>query len=238
MKSAYTLIWGQYTDKMWQRVEATSNFDAMGKNGNVITLFKTIKSITYNFRSQNYLPQAIQDSMRHLYQIYQTCRMTMSEYFEQFMNLVNVKGHIGGTLEMEEGKITHAAKANNKEISDLTNIELKISKDQYLASLFIFGTDRSRYGRLFYKLQNEYLQVYNGFPNTIQAAYNLVSNWKMEQSFGRNQTQSNDGISFATESKVTLTNIGKRNHDTKNKMICQQCRKIGHYANRCPIISR
>ena len=233
MKSAYTLIWGQCTDLMRQRVEATSDFDAMEESGDAIVLLKTIKGITYNFRSQNYLPQAIQDSKRRLYQFYQSRHMTTSEYFEQFTNLVNVIGHIGGTLGMEEGIFEQVAKANNKEISDLTNTEQRIAKDQYLASLFIFGTDRSRYGRLLDKLQNEYLQGYDGYPKTIQAAYNLVSNWKMEQPFGRNQALSNDGISFATEAEVTLTNTERKNHDTKNRIICSRCGKIGHYANRC-----
>jgi hypothetical protein len=54
LKTAYSLIWGQCSDLMRQRLESASNFQVISTSGDAIELLKLIKSITYNFQSQRY----------------------------------------------------------------------------------------------------------------------------------------------------------------------------------------
>jgi hypothetical protein len=64
MKTVYSLVWGQCTDVMRQKVEATDGYKALLSNGDGPGLLKSIKDLVYNFQSQKYLPQALHELMR------------------------------------------------------------------------------------------------------------------------------------------------------------------------------
>jgi hypothetical protein len=70
LKTAYSLIWGQCSDLMRQRLESTDTFQQISTTGDAIGLLKVIKSITYNYQSQRYMPQAIHEAKKRLYQCY------------------------------------------------------------------------------------------------------------------------------------------------------------------------
>jgi len=59
LKTAYSLIWGQCSDPMRQRLVSANTFSQIASHGDAIELLKLIKSITYNYQSQKYLPRAI-----------------------------------------------------------------------------------------------------------------------------------------------------------------------------------
>ena len=64
IKTLCSLVWGQCTDIMQQRVEATDRFDAMSAAGDGLLLLKTIKDITYQFQSQKYIPHSLYESKK------------------------------------------------------------------------------------------------------------------------------------------------------------------------------
>ena len=94
------------------------------------------------------------------------------------------------------------------------------------AVLFIFGADRSRYGKLIENLENYYLQGCGGYPKSIQSAYNLLSNWKQDSM--RNSALRNDGVSFTLESGTALTTAGKTSQINKRKVICHRIKRNDH----------
>jgi hypothetical protein len=51
-KTVYSLVWGQCTDVMRQRIEATSNFKQLSSNGDGLGLLMAIKDLVYNFQSK------------------------------------------------------------------------------------------------------------------------------------------------------------------------------------------
>ena len=236
LKTAYSLIWGQCSDQMRQRLEASENFQNIASQGDAIELLKTIKNITYNYQSQKYTPQAIHDAKRRFYQCYQPSNMTVQAYYERFINLIDVIDHIGGSIGYDPKMLEMVGVTNNKDVGDLTEDERHSAREQYLAVAFIFGSDRGRFSRLLDKLQNDYLQGYDGYPKTVQSAYSLLTNWK--QNSGRVNSNVNEGVAFATnDSKQTkelaLATTGENSKFDKSKVICHRCKKAGHYANEC-----
>ena len=67
MKTLYALVWGQCTDVMRQKIEGTDEFEVLSEDRDGLGLLKTIKNLVYNFQSQKYLPQALSESTRRLY---------------------------------------------------------------------------------------------------------------------------------------------------------------------------
>ena len=115
-------------------------------------------------------------------------------------------GHIGGSIGMEPGIMQQVASSYSKDVNDLTDSDRKEVYEQYLATAFILGADRDRFGKLVDKLQNDFLQGYVGYPKTVSSAYHLLANWR-ERS-GSFIAPRNEGVSFTTstpgESKENL----------------------------------
>jgi hypothetical protein len=228
LKTAYSLIWGKCSDPMRQKLESTDSFQLTASQGDAIELLKMIKNITYNYQSQKYTPQAIHNAKKRFYQCYQPSSMSVQTYYEQFMNLFDVTGHIGGSIGCNPKILYIISKANNYGVADLSGEERHTVKEQYLAVAFIFGADRPRFSRIIDKLQHDYLQGYDGYPKTVQSAYSLLTNWK--QCTGRPNTTINEGIAFATSDKkegakeITFATYGGKGKADKSKITCHCCK--------------
>jgi hypothetical protein len=98
---------------------------------------------------------------------------------------------------MDTIMISKVAKDLKKLPSELSHEERNKAQEGYIATAFLIRADQNRFSVLLDKLQNNHLQGYNGFPETLSAAYNLLANWKSKTQQGGH---SNDGVSFATYS--------------------------------------
>lgn len=62
MKTLYSLVWGQCTKNMRQKVEALEDFETISNEGDGLALLRAIKAMVYNFQSQKYLPHALHEA--------------------------------------------------------------------------------------------------------------------------------------------------------------------------------
>ena len=67
----------------------------------------------------------------------------------------------------------------------------------YLALAFLMGSDRSWFGCLLEKLENDFTTANDNYPKTHTNAYNMLLEWKDDPRLLM-QMAGNDGISFAT----------------------------------------
>jgi hypothetical protein len=103
MKTLYSLVWGQCTDIMRQKVEANSTFKTLSRTGDGLGLLKALKSVAYQFQGQKYLSHALHESMKRYYNCTQGKFATTQAYLEHFQNVVDVVTHSGGEIAGHPG---------------------------------------------------------------------------------------------------------------------------------------
>jgi hypothetical protein len=108
--------------------------------------------------------------------------MSVKAYYDRFINLVYVIEHIEGTIGTESGIIKDIACTKGNKSNDLSWEDKREPKELCLSVSFIFGADRRGFSKLLDKLQNNYLQGCEGYPQSLEAAYNLLTNWKQNYS--------------------------------------------------------
>lgn len=246
IKRLYSLVWGQCTEVMRQRLEGLNDFSTMNNERDGLGLLKAIRDIVYNFQSQKYLPQALHESKRRFYFCVQGKHMSTVKYMETFQNVIDVIEHSGGTVGNEPGIVEGIAAHQGLDMatvdSDQEAALNQAARQHYLAVAFIFNSDRNRFGRLLENLENDFLLGDDNYPKTVTSAYNLLTNFKEDQ---RNMLRgpSNDGVSFntigeeeesAVEPAVVLaTNGAAKNQNEFPHITCHRCDKKGHYASAC-----
>jgi hypothetical protein len=164
IKSLYALVWGQCSDIMRQKVEASSGYGSMSGAHDGLKLLITIKEIVYQFHSSKFVMHAVHDATRRFYMYSQGKHTTTAVYLEQYQNIIDVIQQVGGSVGKSEGLVQAYAKTkgvDTKTMSDKERTALEQEAyDRYLATSFILASDRSRYGRLIEGLENDYLQGY------------------------------------------------------------------------------
>jgi hypothetical protein len=103
IKTLYSLVWGQRTDILRQKIEALHDFEEMSTNGDGLALLKAIKNTAFSFQSQKYFPHSLYESTRRFYMTVQGKYMTTQAYLEHFQNMIDVFGHTGGMVSHQPG---------------------------------------------------------------------------------------------------------------------------------------
>jgi hypothetical protein len=140
VKTLYNLVWGQCSEAMQQKVESIPSFDTMAAENDGITLLLAIKNTSYDYQSQIYRIEAVNNALYKLMVFRQGQHMNANQYFEQFTNLLSVYIHCGGSPLPDPG-CSEDQKAQVREMS--------------WANHFILHADRNRFGGLITDLQNQ-----------------------------------------------------------------------------------
>ena len=181
----YSLILGQCTDIMRQKIESHDLFAGVSSVGDGLGLLKLIKGVAFQFQSQKYLPHALHEALKRYYNSAQGKFANTQAYLEQFQNVVAVVTESGGSVAGHDGVENTIIAEGEVYREDMTEAQLTAVKEeataQSTAMAFLLGCDRSRYGRLIDDLENVFLQNRNHYPKTVAEAYNLLTNWKQER---------------------------------------------------------
>jgi hypothetical protein len=110
IKTAYSLIWGQCSNVMRQKVETCTDFSMISQKGDAIGLLKLIKDVAYNYQVQKYVPQALHEAKKRFYNCHQLRHQSTQAYFEYFQNQVDVITHVGGIIGNNTALINKIAK--------------------------------------------------------------------------------------------------------------------------------
>jgi hypothetical protein len=237
IKSLYSLVWGQCSEAMRQKIESLEDFETISMASDGVALLTAIKNATYNYQSQKYRIESINEALRRLIGFRQGPNMATQDYYEQFLNRIDVYVHTGGSVAPHPGTITSEAASNGWFPNNMTEAELGQAKEMEWANIFITGADRVRYGSLITSLQNEFLNGNDRYPKTLIDAYNRLTYWREPKSSVR-YVNANDGVTFAhndTDNEEVTLVTSNRSKTGKNKdhITCHKCGQKGHYANQC-----
>jgi hypothetical protein len=225
MKTLYSLVWGQCTDIMRQKIEANDAFGNISATGDGLGLLTALKGVAYQFQGQKYLSHALHESMKRYYNCTQGKFVTTQAYLENFQNVIDVVVHSGGEIAGHPGVSTGIIAEKGLVKANMTEAQIEEvrteNSSRSTAMAFLLGCDRARYGRLIDDLENDFLQGRNNYPTTIAAAYNLLTNWKQENRYGW-RPPSADGVSFTT---ADVGPGGKQPRTGKAHITCHRCTK-------------
>jgi ribulose 1,5-bisphosphate carboxylase large subunit-like protein len=98
MKTLYSLVWGQCTDIMRQKVKANDAFENISRTGDGLGLLTALKGVVYQFQGQKYLSHALHESMKCYYNCSKGKFAITQAYLEQFQNVIDVVVHSGGEI--------------------------------------------------------------------------------------------------------------------------------------------
>ena len=130
-------------------------------------LLVAIKDLMYNVQEQKYVPLSINLAKRQFVLLSQG-RNTVGGYYEQFKNQTDILDHIGAGIGDEDAIIKQVLRSQGINIDDATEAQEEAAEVQgiewYIALAFLMGSNRSRFGRLLEKLENDFTAGHDNFP--------------------------------------------------------------------------
>ena len=142
MKTTYIIIWGQCSDAMRARAEATTDFKAKSKNQDTIALLKVIKQVMLCCDTVKFSPHALRNAHRRFNTIEQGRMATPNEYLESFKNCIDVILYSGGEIGLDPNMIKLAEKDIGVEYEKGTDEQKSkihaTAKELYLATCFFW----------------------------------------------------------------------------------------------------
>ncbi|KAI2499082.1 Reverse transcriptase (RNA-dependent DNA polymerase) [Fragilaria crotonensis] len=229
IRAMYSLVWGQCSDIMQQKIEACDGFKEMNMKRDGLKLLETIKNLSYQYQSQKYVAQSLLEAKKRFLNCSQGRTVTVKEYQTKFKNLYDVIKYTGGTMVDPAIEKIELGNRKKEDLSEEEQITMAHNaEERMLAMAFIIGADKARFSHLMENLENDFLQGHDNFPTDLNMAYNLLSNWKqhVDVNYVKN-AGANGEVSFVN------ADAGKKDKTPKAQITCHRCRQKGHYASEC-----
>jgi len=103
VKSLFSLVWGQCSDVVRQKVEVHDNYEETTCTSNGIALLKILKGISVHFQSQKFPCHSIHEVIKRFYNCSQGHFATTQAYMEHFQNVMGVVIQSGGSIDGHTG---------------------------------------------------------------------------------------------------------------------------------------
>ena len=229
MRQAYSLVLGQCTDRMKNKLKACTNWETLSTKQDVLGLLNEIKGVTFRFEDQKYHILSIHNAKAAFYSFRQL-QLSNAEYHQRFNNLVDIATSLGGNLH-DDAVVAIVSKdlhdMDEPRHSSLTaeqieNVQI-VARERYLAVALIAQADRRRFGKLQDDLENAFTMGNNNYPKTIDKAFGLLNDFKVTQP--KVESMSKQGLGFAqTKFKPE-----------QKPYACPQCGKQGVSIRNCPV---
>jgi hypothetical protein len=239
IQKAYSLVIGQCTDLLHCKLKQQAHWSTISQEQDAIALISLIKTITFRFEDQKFLPLALYLSKANVYNLRQS-NMTNHEYLQRFQNLVDVATAYNGQLHdqaivditterLHPGISYETLNAAQKAIVQTTSSEL------YLATMFIHQSDHRRYGKLSEDLENSFTKGNDDYPDNLVSAYHLINEYKCWQP--KSAAPDSSGIAFAQKNSKGKDDQSKNKDDSwQKKATCHHCSELGHIRPNCPAL--
>jgi hypothetical protein len=234
IQKAYSLVIGQCTDLLQSKLKQQAQWITISQSQDGIALLALIKSITFRFEDQKFLPLALYQSKANLYSLRQN-QMTNPEYLERFQNLMDVASAYNGQLyDMAIVNICHDRLHPGVEYETLGTAQKQVvhtaASELYQATMFLQQSDRRRFGKLLEELENDFTKGNDDYPTTLVNAYRLISEYKHWEP--RSTPSESSAVAFAQRSVKDNENV--KDDSWQLKATCHQCGEVGHIRPHCP----
>lgn len=243
-KRLYSTVWKLLSQTMKNKLAGKTGFAEKDDRGDVVWLVKTIRELVTDFNC--HCPQVVSEAeaLDKITSFRQSEKMENADYLKSLLTLVKVYEqycgpyglHSEASRRIEEsliGRVDEQGHALNDDAKSILREEARREiRDRAVATLIIRGACNRRYASLRKHLMTEYGLKTNKYPVTVDDAMMALNNAESQlPSKIRRGRGGNSGLSFAqTDGELVPGTNGK----TVDHVTCHKCKKIGHYANKCP----
>ena len=170
MHSLFYVILGQCDKAIIAKLESIGEYATRASQGDCLWLLQHVRATMNQFDSGQYPYAALFQARRRFYNLSQG-RRTVTEYYHAFKTEYNTIGLLHGwpppSLELDAGVQPGATGEGD------TGLQTAVHQRE-VATYFILGADKHRFGKLQRDLQDNFARGTNQFPTTPTAAYNLL----------------------------------------------------------------
>jgi hypothetical protein len=235
VQKLFAVVWGQCSDALQEKLRGNDGFDAMNVAKDGVALLTSIRDVSFNRESRNFVSKGIIANLVAVLTCAQGPHESNQSYFDNHNNAVAVHEASGGTFGHQEGigRYVAAEAGYDYDTMDAAQTATNAAESRliFLATIFLQNADPVRYGELIQVTSNDFGRGNDSYPRSSLQAFEIM-NVYVSISTGRSHGRRNDGVSFhnpGDDSEVALTNAGNKSHIT-----CNRCKEKGHYSNKCP----
>ena len=157
---AYLLVLGYCTNLIQIKPNQQTQWAQISPEQNTITLLEVIKTVTFSFEDQNFLPLDLYQSKSNIY-VFRQDDMTNKYYLKRFNTLVDITEAYNGYLYDQAiinifSEWKHPGVDYSTPNTDQNRVLQKSSSELYLATIFITQRCRRWYINLSKELENSF----------------------------------------------------------------------------------
>ena len=198
MGQAYNMILRQSTAFTRSKLKSLKGWEAMSESSDLIALMKGIKGLIFRYYDTGYFYMGMRLDLCGFLNLHQG-GMTVPEYHEQWTANKELAEEFGYKFEESDQATDRECEASgiktldtdyNKKSADAS----KVTREKFLADIFLLGADIRQYGRMITHLRNNYVKGQQNYPETVQKVQALLMAWEGEKDPVH---VCNEGLSFA-----------------------------------------
>jgi capsular polysaccharide biosynthesis protein len=222
IQKTYSLVIGQCTDLLQSKLKQQAQWNTISLEQDAIALVSLIKTITFKFEDQKFLPLALYQSKANVCNLRQN-NMSNHEHLQRFQNLVDVATSYDGQLhdqsivdicteKLHPGKTYRSLSEAQKLAAQTASSEL------HLPTMFVDQSDRRRFGKLSEELENSFTKGNDDYPDNLVSAYHLIN--EHEHCTPRSAAPDSSGVAFAQKSEkvMIITTRTRMTHGRKKPL--------------------
>ena len=199
LKKGYATVYDQCSQDVRDKLKATKDWERVQAEQSLDELIKRIERICVGFDDHKQSVFNLVQSLKALFLYSQSERETVEEFSRNFKSLWETVEAFGGSPGTHQGLVD--AELGKRGLTNPNDAELQAAEsatvEQVKAALLISGADRRKFGRLKDELANDYLLGTDHYPNTLEKAARILSNYQSTNVNAPYRPSPNDtGVAF------------------------------------------
>jgi len=156
--AVHTIIWGQTSPAMQTKIKSVKDYETKFDSHDCLWLLRQVKAITMSYENKKNPMMSELEAKEQFYMCKQERNESPEDYMHKLKAWADVVEHCGGDIA--------GSWKNVPEEFGTQEEREKAALDYTLATAYIKGMDRTRYGVLSAELKNSYAKGQNDYPTT------------------------------------------------------------------------
>jgi AAA ATPase containing von Willebrand factor type A (vWA) domain len=240
----YSTIWKLLSDGMKNKLAGSDGFEAKNEASDVVWLVNKVRALVTDFDSNKPEIQSVRRALERILTYRQGERVDNADYVKNLMALIKVYEQYCGPygvhlveIKRIEDKLETAVDEAGDPLSDRVKAVRKKAlirafREKAIAMQIIEGACTKRYSAFKRTLSLHYGVENDLYPETVDKAINALNVAESELPNRYKKGKREDGYTFAQVEDGDL--VPGTNGKTVEHITCHKCKKMGHYANKCP----